>query len=281
MASAFDSATRVDLLGGDEAGHWRFSGEIRDGWDIGGVANGGYVLALAARAMEQAVGRPPLSITAHYLAPGRPGPVVIGVDAARVGGRLATLSADLTQGDRVLIRVLGTFGTRAGDSVQLTLAPPRDLPAFDSPSLVPRRGSPLATPSGLPDRLDVRLRPGDDGFATGSPSGRAEIAGWFAFADQRPEEALDALAVLLAADAFAPPIFNSRLVEPNWVPTIELTVHVRGRPAPGPLMARFRSDVVAGGLLGEDGELWDVDGRLVAQSRQLALLPRPADHGPA
>lgn len=273
MSAAFDSATGVRLVGGDESGRWRFAGAISDGWDIGGVANGGYVLAIAARAMAEAVGRPPLSVTAHYLAPGRPGPVDIDVEAVRIGGRMATLSAALLQ-DREVIRVLGTFGAWPDDSVLMTIPPPSDLPAFDSGLLAERRAVPAVTPSGLPERLDVRLRPGDEGFATGEVTGRAEVAGWFAFADQRPDDRIDAYGVLLAVDAFFPPIFNSGLIAPSWVPTLELTVHVRAQPAPGPLAGRFRSDVVGGGLLGEDGELWDRDGRLVAQSRQLALMPR-------
>ena len=57
-----------------------------------------------------------------------------------------------------------------------------------------------------------------------------------------------------------------------WHPTLN---HVRERPVPGWLRARFTTRFVTGGFLEEDGELWDAADRLVAQSRQLALLPRP------
>jgi acyl-CoA thioesterase len=42
----------------------------------------------------------------------------------------------------------------------------------------------------------------------------------------------------------------------------------------GWLRCRFTTRFVTGGYLEEDGEVWDEAGRLVAQSRQLALLPR-------
>jgi acyl-CoA thioesterase len=55
---------------------------------------------------------------------------------------------------------------------------------------------------------------------------------------------------------------------------LELTTHVRARPAPGWLACSFATRFITGGFLEEDGEVWDATGRLVAQSRQLALLPR-------
>jgi acyl-Coa thioesterase superfamily protein len=45
--------------------------------------------------------------------------------------------------------------------------------------------------------------------------------------------------------------------------TVELTAHVRARPAPGWLACRSTTRFVAGGF----------HGALVAQSRQLSLLP--------
>ena len=62
----------------------------------------------------------------------------------------------------------------------------------------------------------------------------------------------------------------------GWVPTIELTVHLRARPAPGWILGQFTTQDMQDGRLIEDGALWDSRGTLVAQSRQLALLLDPA-----
>jgi hypothetical protein len=57
--------------------------------------------------------------------------------------------------------------------------------------------------------------------------------------------------------------------------TLELTAHVRARPAPGWLACRVSTRDVIDGYHEEDFEVWDSRGALVAQSRQLALLPAP------
>ena len=47
----------------------KFSSRIVAGWDVAGNANGGYLMAIAARAMA-AVSKPhPVALTAHYMAP--------------------------------------------------------------------------------------------------------------------------------------------------------------------------------------------------------------------
>lgn len=243
-----------------------YDAEVAGGWDIGGNANGGYLMALAASAMSDAVGRPPLSLTAHYVRPGKVGPCRIDVDVLRAGRRMATVAARLGVDGDTSLALLGTFGEQgpAGPSV-LDGAPPA-LPPLDE--CVPS-GPPVD--SGFTDRVTVRIRPGDAGFREGRPSGIAMVAGWFEFADHHP---VDALGLLLVADAFAPVCFNRPEFPTAWAPTLELTVHVRGVPAPGPLRCIFRSRFMHHGMFEEDGEVWDTAGQLVAQSRQLALIPR-------
>ena len=85
------------------------------------------------------------------------------------------------------------------------------------------------------------------------------------------------LALLCAVDAFPPTAFNARLPV-AWTPTVELTAHVRANPAPGWLRCRFSTRFVTAGFLEEDGEVWDSTGRLVGQSRQLALVPEAKTH---
>ncbi|MGG8406308.1 thioesterase family protein, partial [Streptomyces sp. 12297] len=101
------------------------------------------------------------------------------------------------------------------------------------------------------------------------PSGRGEMRAWFALADGRDA---DPLSLLLAVDALPPTAFEMGLI--GWAPTVELTTHIRCRPAPGPLRVAITTRNLAGGFLEEDAEIWDTDDRLVAQSRQLARAPR-------
>jgi len=120
------------------------------------------------------------------------------------------------------------------------------------------------------DRSDLRLDPDVIGFATGRPSGQAELRGWISFADRRP---IDALGLLFMVDAFPPATFE--LAPTGWVPTISLTAYVRAVPAPGPLRVRQAAQVVDGGRFDEICEVWDSRDRLVAQATQLAAIRIP------
>jgi acyl-CoA thioesterase len=259
----FADATAVKPIGGG-----RYAATVHDGWDIGGNANGGYLMAIAVRAMSDEIGRPPLTVTGHYLRPAPAGDCEIDVATIRSGRRLATASATLSMGSYATLTLLATFGDQTPGGPSRQMEEPLELPDWSQAAPAPAASE--GPKPELMNRIDVRIHPDDSGFRIGEPSGRAEIRGWFALAAEEP---IDAIALMLAADAFPPPVFNSGLPV-AWAPTVELTVHVRGVPAPGPLRCGFRSRFIHDGLLDEEGEIWDSTGALVCQSRQLALMPR-------
>jgi acyl-CoA thioesterase len=190
------------------------------------------------------------------------------VDIVKQGRSFGTASATLATPDQPLLLAVGTFGHLVDQGgPQLVEQTPPPMPSPDRCTPVEPAGR---FPPPLMGKIELRLHPDDMGFAQGRPSGQAVIRGWFRLRDG---EAIDTIALLCAADAFPPAVFNANLPV-SWVPTVELTTHIRHRPAPGWLRCRFASRFVTGGFLEEDGEVWDASGRLVAQSRQLALIPR-------
>ena len=226
------------------------------------------MLAIAARAMATETGRPdPVTITAHYLSPGRAGPVTVDVRVVKQGRRFGVASAAMCAAGQPLLQVLGTFGNLERSDAgleRIESAPPELPPPEECFGHRVENGAPA-----LFGNVDLRLHPEDAGFASGKPSGQLRVRGWFRFGRDEP---IDTLGLLLAVDSFPPTSFNANLPV-AWTPTIELTTHLRARPAPGWLRASFSSRFLSGGFVEEDGEVWDSTGRLVAQSRQLALLP--------
>lgn len=241
-------------------------------WNIADIANGGYVLALACRALARALDREdPLTVTGHFLSPAVAGPATVEVEPLRAGRSVASGQARVLQDGRERVRVLGAFGTLGSEGGRLTRSGdgPPDLPPPDE---CPTGGAvgPDGTVAPISERFDLRFHPDSLAWSRGEPSGRAEVTGWIRLRDGRdPDTAL----LPLVVDVFPPTAFE--LGYAGWVPTVELTVHVRGRPAPGWLRCRTRSRVVGSELIEEDAEVWDARGALVAMSRQLARLPRP------
>ena len=276
MSHNFAEATSVQKsVTGNESGGLVYNGMVHEGWDILGNTNGGYLMAMAARAMADAAGRPPLTLTAHYLSPGAVGPHIVEVTEVRSGRRFATMTGAVINAEtgREVIRVLGTFGHHDTDAVERLDGAPPAIPAYENCPVDTNGDDPEAQPvPELQQRLSVRLSPDSVGFRSGKPKGVAEVSGWFDFADG---QTIDEYGLILASDSFPPAVFNSGLPV-SWVPTVELTVHLRGLPVAGPLAVVFRTRFVSGGVLEEDGEVWDSAGNLVAQSRQLALTPRPS-----
>jgi len=271
--SAFDIGMR---LAADPADSARFDAQLDGAWTFGGVIHGGYLLAVAAHALSTLLARvarhpDPFSISAYYLAPVRPGPVWLRVEAIRIGRSVSTGSVSVFQADEnglavERLRALASFGdlARLSDERRV-VAPPARLPT--PPQCVPLTSFVAGTE--LFSQVDVRLDPAAAGWLSGRPSGEAFSRGWFRLADARPA---DPLLLLLALDCLPATLFEAGVS--GYAPTLELTAHIRARPSPGWLTISQSTRNSSGGYLEEDAEIWDSSGHLVAQSRQLARAPR-------
>jgi acyl-CoA thioesterase len=269
---SFDLATAV------AGGPGRWTAEIDPEWTVAGRPNGGYLLALAARAALEAAGQPhPLAVSAHFLAPADLGPAELEVARLRAGRTLATTSVTLVQGGGARMAALVTAGRldpdarpgwqRDGDPGarpgRRDGGPPGLPPVEACLPAVPEL--PGGVPVPLLRHLELRMDPATTGWFAGRPGGSLDMRGWVRFSDGRPA---DPLALLQMADALPPSSFDLGL--PGWAPTVALSVYLRGLPAPGWLACVVRGQLWQGGWFDEQAEVWDSSGRLVAQARQFA-----------
>jgi acyl-CoA thioesterase len=241
--------------------------EVNDGWSaLGGMPNGGYVLALCTEALRREMPQPdPLVVAAFFMRPAAPGPAILRTDVARRGRRHATGSVALFQQEKEVVRATATFtdlSTITGRTLVLNDRP--DLPPPDD--CVDALGGQALPGVSITERIEYRSAE-IPGWMHGKPTGQPHSEFWMRFNDARP---IDTLALVALVDAAAPAVIQ--LGEGSS--TVELTVHVRALPTPGPWVAcRARTRHVIAGYHEEDFEIWDAAGQLVAQSRQLALLP--------
>jgi hypothetical protein len=241
-----------------------FAAEISPNWAINGLPNGGYLMALLARAIEQKRNKKRMAIvTANYIQRTAPGPVRLSLERISETAQFERFGARLLQEDRVAVAAIATF---MDDQMVCRV----DRYEAGVPALAPLDqcvSIPTMPKFTLFDQVEVRLDPSCAGWmTTGQLADRSEHKGWIQFRDGRP---YDALALLLAADCFPPPAYAS-LGLGAWVPTIELSVNIRKMPSSRWLKCFFHTRFITCGLLEEDGEIWDEGGELIAISRQIA-----------
>lgn len=247
----------------------RYVTVLDGGWSIGDSLNGGYLQLPVVRAVLAAEGHPhPVAVTTDFLTAARPGEAEIVVETLRTGRTIGTSRATLLQ-DGVPVLVSSVVTTTLEDRpADVDLAPSIELPSPDQctrirPDML--KGGHL----GLMEHVDIRLAPEFATLLRGSPDGSLALRGWARMVDGRDP---DPLVCLLAVDAFPPVTFT--IGRYGWAPTVQLSTYLRALPAPGWLRAELRGRVLVGGWFDEDCTLRDSTGRLVAQARQIARLPR-------
>ena len=263
VLNPFDADIAIEPLG-----EGRFGAVIRENWWVGRGPNGGYVAAIVINALGAVEPeRPPRSLSLHYLRPPAAGPAEIAVTTERRGKAASFLSARLEQQGKVFVSAIAAFS----DPLEGPSYEAREMPAARPPEELPRL---IPEEQGLPAFFEnYEMVP-----AIGSPPFRSAeqplTGGWIRSREPRVLDAPLAAAIL---DAWIPTAFIV-LDRPHPAPTLDLTIHFR-TPLPPPgsepgdwYLSVFRSSLARDGFFDEDGELWSADGRLLAQSRQLALL---------
>jgi Thioesterase-like superfamily len=267
--SEFDTATSLEAIGPD-----RYAGAIDPAWSIGGRPNGGYLMAMVARACVLTAGPDhgdPLGVSAAFPASPEPGPVELEVEVVRRGRGFSTLRARMRQDGQSQVEAVVTCGrlAEAAETVYDGTTRP-ELPPIDACFELPTQGPGFEVL--LMGVVRERLDPAVLGWAQGRPGGVPEIRGYLSLQDGREP---DPLSLVLAVDAAPPPTFELGIQ--GWVPTLQLSAWIRQWPAAGPLVLRSRPSLVtttaAGtGFSDETCEVWDSTGALVATGHQLAGL---------
>lgn len=258
----FDLHTAVE---DDGIGSWRAI-ITRELGGFGGT-HGGYVAAIALRAMARLVGdrqRTARSLGLGLLAPIVPGALELRPRCERDGSSTSAIASRLEQDGAVVGSSRALFGSARPSLEYLGLQMPdvqppekceplKKDPAPDAPAGLLLEHRPAAPPRPL----------------TGSE--RAEILVWIRLVENRP---LDALSLAVLADGAAPALF-AHLTSFVPIPSVEITLNFCAVEAAGDspwVLGVFRTRHAAGGYVVEDGELWTPSGELALLARQLRRI---------
>ena len=69
-----------------------------------------------------------------------------------------------------------------------------------------------------------------------------------------------------------PPVVSNKYGPLGWIPTITLTTHIRQLPLTPVVYADFKATDINKGYFEQDCNIWDLNGNLVASSRQLTRI---------
>jgi acyl-coenzyme A thioesterase PaaI-like protein len=244
----------------------RYSVDLDADYGFAEALNGGYIMAVLARAALEASERPhPVATATSFLHVVRPGPAEVVVEPLKSGRTTAVARVRLVQDDRSAVESLITTGTLDGAVEPVYSATTGGLPPLAECVTFTGRDS----DKGFVSRVDLRYDRATMGWLDGQPSGTPEIRAYFRL---RETYEPDAIVLALAVDVLPPVALNTGAS--GWTPTVEMTWHMRAVPAPGWLTLHGRGRLVSDGWFDEDVEVWDSAGRLVAQSRQIARLGR-------
>jgi acyl-coenzyme A thioesterase PaaI-like protein len=282
-STRFTDAMALTLVSSDDDGaSSRFAGELNEHWTIGPKVHGGAMLALCANAAKATIGGQersdrgigtgglePIAVSGSFLWAPDPGPVQVVTTLRKRGRRVSIVDVDLRQGEKTAVRTVITMGTPEAPDVAplLSMNPVVPLMTPDPPpGLEPiGPGHPMADIVHLAHGCDIR--PSLTTMGPRADGGPPVIEYWV-----RPKHGSpDVLFALLCGDVSAPVTFGVNRM--GWAPTVQLTAYLRAVPADGWLRVMCTTTQIGQEWFDEDHVVVDQQGRIIVQSRQLAMVP--------
>lgn len=246
--------------------------QIPEGWGQGRATFGGLVAAMLFEKMAAAAGGEASlrSLTFSFVAPATSGDIEASVNVLRAGRSVTQLEGKLVQGGDVMLAALASFGHRRESSIRVTgdRAPAMDPPEAcvalpDAPGLIPE----------FTRHFDYRIAAGDLPFS-GSSGNR--LGGWVRFRDGETASGPVHITHLLALIDAWPPAVLPMLKQPAPASSLTWTLEfVEPLPAhSGSDWWQYLADVeqAADGYCVVQAKLWDLEGRLVAFTRQTVTV---------
>jgi hypothetical protein len=252
-----------------------FAGFLNEHWTIGPKVHGGVMVALCAKAAREAYGSTahPVAVSANFLSAPDPGEVRLIATVRKRGRRVGLVDVELIQGDRgktsgskICVHAVVTLGepehqgqplfAHSGVTELMTVEPPAEALSIGP-------GHPAADINHLARGCDIRPLMVEE-LATGeAPMFRIWV---------RPRDgAVDELFALMCGDISLPvPYAVGRR---GWAPTVQLTAYLRALPTDGWLRVMCTATQIGQDWFDEDHTVVDSAGRIVVQTRQLALVP--------
>jgi acyl-coenzyme A thioesterase PaaI-like protein len=259
----FSTVSKIAQESGSAEGE--FTADIHPEWTVGGKPNGGYLLAMMARAATTVAPHDYVTAaSAHFLHSPNPGPAAITAEVLRAGRSASQVRCRLLQDGKACVEALTMVSSLDPDAVPFwDKGVPKPSTASFEESV--RLNPDLEFPVAIMHQVEVRLDPEFAAFTRGEASGRGELQGWLSLPE---DESFDPYSLLYAVDSYPPATLD--IQRSGWVPSLELTIYVRALPAPGPVRVLQKAMLIEAQRVDETCFVWDSRGRLVAQATQLA-----------
>jgi Thioesterase-like superfamily len=276
-----NSTLFTDAMALTPSGDGGYDGELNEHWTIGPKVHGGAMLALCANAAVNEHSRAlshsgehrsgavqPIAVSGNFLWAPDPGPMRVVTTVRKRGRRVSLIDVELNQGNRTAVRAAVTLGDPEHHVLPLLSVNP--VVALMTPDPPPGLepigpGHPMEDIVHLAHGCDIR--PSLTTFTPRTDGGPPVIEYWV-----RPKGvAPDVLFALLCGDVSAPVTFGVNRM--GWAPTVQLTAYLRALPADGWLRVLCTTVQIGQDWFDEDHIVVDCEGRIIVQSRQLAMVP--------